>query len=63
MFVKVKEPMIFRFGTTNKCIVSLWPQQKWEFNRWEGALCTVKRKNIAIEISQEDFDKYFEEWK
>ena len=55
--------MFFCFGTTNKCWVTLWPQQKWEFNRWEGALCTVKRKNIAIEISQEDFDKYFEEWK
>ena len=63
MFVKVKEPMIFRYGTTNKCWVKLWPQQKWEFNSWEGVLCTLKRKNIAIEISQKDFDKYFEEWK
>lgn len=63
MFVKPKELILFCYGSTNKCWVTLWPQQKWEFNRREGALCTVERKNISIEISQEDFDKYFEEWK
>ena len=48
MFVKPKELILFCYGITNKCWVTLWPQQKWEFNRWEGALCTLKRKNIDL---------------
>lgn len=64
MLVKPKAFKIIDFpGKFSHCLISLCPQQKWEFNRWEGALCTVKRKNIVIEISQEDLDKYFKEWK
>lgn len=61
MFVKVKEPMIFRFGTTNKCIVSLFPQQKWEVIINDGDIVTVGRGNVEFGISKEDFDKYFVE--
>lgn len=61
MFVKVKEPMIFRFGTTNKCIVTLWPQQKWEVIINDGDIVTVGRGNVEFGISKEDFDKYFVE--
>lgn len=61
MFVKVKEPMIFRFGTTNKCIVSLWQQQKWEVIINDGDIVTVGRGNVEFGISKEDFDKYFVE--
>ena len=60
MYVKVKELMFFCYGETNKCYVKLWPQQKWELTGQKGGLYTISRKNLVMEISKDDFEKYFE---
>lgn len=63
MFVKPKELILFCYGSTNKCWVTLWPQQKWEVTSRGDDFYTIARNNIDMEITKEDFDKHFEEWK
>lgn len=63
MKYKVKEFVMFRYGVTYNAYVTLNRRQVWEYMHQREDVITLHRKDVTIQISKDDFEKYFEEVK
>lgn len=61
MKYKVKKFVMFRYGTAYNAYVTLNCGQVWECMHQREGVVTLHRKDITIQISKDDFEKYFKE--
>ena len=63
MKVRSKNYLVYQYGTIYKMWIHIHPQQHWEVNDCgvDKDSIIIRRKCVSMEISRDDFEKYFVE--
>lgn len=59
--VRPKKKGLYSFGDMSKAYILFTPEQRWKHARTEEGITIISRKNVTLEITDEEFEELFEE--